>query len=118
MRTTGVTPEEKCILLLDSVKERVRTDAKMFDSFVEIFSCEAALSDYAEYMTSTRGMFIFAFEAVYVYAVYWRFKPCYTTKSYRLKSGLNSSSVPIRVEQKSDSATCSTTRSNRGRTKS
>ena len=53
--TTQTSPQEQCVKLLDCVEEQVRMDARKFESFVGIFSREAALKIYADLMIKARG---------------------------------------------------------------
>ena len=57
--TTHTSPLKQCADLLDGVEEQVRMDAKKFESFVGIFSREAALSIYANQMENTRGKLVY-----------------------------------------------------------
>ena len=58
LHTTGVSDEDKCVRLLDAVKEQVRVDPAKFEPFVDIFRREAALSFYADVLITTRGEWI------------------------------------------------------------
>ena len=53
--TPGISDEDKCVRLLDAVKEQVRNDPAKFERIVDIFRREPALSFYADMLTTTRG---------------------------------------------------------------
>ena len=55
LKTRDITPEQQFDMFLDAVKEQVRLDPTKFESFVEIFRCEAALSIYADLVIKTHG---------------------------------------------------------------
>ena len=55
LRTPSVSDEDKCVRLLDAVKERVRVEPAKFEPFIDIFRREPALSWYADTVTATRG---------------------------------------------------------------
>ena len=58
LNTLGISDEDRCVRLLDAVKEQVRIDPAKFDPFVGIFCREAALSFYADMVNQTRGELI------------------------------------------------------------
>ena len=55
LHTTGISDPEKFNRLLGAVKEQVRTDPAMFESFVSILRQEPALTFYANILINTRG---------------------------------------------------------------
>ena len=55
LQTRGIAPVQQCDMFLDAVKEQVRLDPTKFESFVEIFRCEAALSIHADLVIKTHG---------------------------------------------------------------
>ena len=55
LNTPGISDQDKCVRLLDAVKEQVRVDPAKFDPIVDIFRSEPALSFYADMLTATRG---------------------------------------------------------------
>ena len=55
LNTPGISDQDKCVRLLDAVKEQVRIDPAKFGPIVDIFRHEAALSFYADMLTTTRG---------------------------------------------------------------
>ena len=55
LQTPGISRQQQCDMFLDAVKEQVRLDPTKFESFVDIFRCEAALSVYADRVIKTHG---------------------------------------------------------------
>ena len=55
LNTPGISDQDKCVRLLDAVKEQVRIDPAKFETIVGIFRREPALSFYADMLTTTRG---------------------------------------------------------------
>ena len=53
LSTAGIGDLDKCVSLLDAVREQVRIDRKKFEPFLGIFRREPALSFYADMMTTT-----------------------------------------------------------------
>ena len=64
--TMGFSDQEKCDRLLNAVKEQVRINPAMFDSFVDILKEEGALKVYADHLIKSRGE-----NYVYVHTVCW-----------------------------------------------
>ena len=55
LQTPGNSPQQQFDMFLDAVKEQVRLSPTKFESFVDIFRCEAALSVYADLVIKTHG---------------------------------------------------------------
>lgn len=56
LQMRGTSPQQQVDMFLDAVMEQVGLDPTKFQSFVDIFRCEAALSFCADLMTNTYGM--------------------------------------------------------------
>ena len=55
LTTNGIGEEEKCSRLLKAVLEQIRWDPTVFESFISIFSNEAALNYMAKKLSASRG---------------------------------------------------------------
>ena len=55
LHTPGVSDEDKCVRLLDAVKEQVRIDPAKFETLIGIFRREPALILYADTVCAIRG---------------------------------------------------------------
>ena len=64
----GISGEEKCSLLLKAVQQQMKMDPMKFESFVSIFSSEAALKFFADLLSTSRGecQLLAEFSLVYV----------------------------------------------------
>lgn len=51
----GISEEEKCSRLLGSAQEQIRMDPAKFDSFIDIFKREPALTPYGDILTATHS---------------------------------------------------------------
>ena len=55
LHTTGVSDQEKCDRLFSAVREQVRNDPAKFESFVDIFKQERALTFFIDILINARG---------------------------------------------------------------
>ena len=55
LRTAGISDLDRCVSLLDAVREQVRIDRAKFEPFLGIFRREPALSFHADVVTATCG---------------------------------------------------------------
>ena len=55
IRQTGISDYDKCVSLLDAVKEQVKISPAKFNVFIDLLNREPALQIYAGKLTNLRG---------------------------------------------------------------